>query len=160
MPFKDPKKHINSKFTINMQINKIKWKTSVVLHALYESSHCLLPHMQILYLYENKRGVHLLITQYARYASEKQAISSSATYFSMPSDFQLEWSTSEEIRVKWTGFYIKEIAWLTTIHMRNVMWVSQKFPWSDSSSYLSFFSHEFCKGLNLLVTLAKDNKIM
>lgn len=100
MPFKDPKKHINSKFTINMQINKIKWKTSVVLHALYESSHCLLPHMQILYLYENKRGVHLLITQYARYASEKQAISSSATYFSMPSDFQLEWSTSEEIRVK------------------------------------------------------------
>lgn len=64
-----------------MQINKIKWKTSVVLHALYESSHCLLPHMQILYLYENKRGVHLLITQYARYASEKQSISSSATYF-------------------------------------------------------------------------------
>lgn len=52
--------------------------------------------MQILYLYENRRGVHLLITQYVKYASEKQSRSSLAIYFSMKVTFNLNSQLQEE----------------------------------------------------------------
>lgn len=47
----------------------------------------------------------------------------------------------------------------TTIHLRNVMRVSKiSMVWINI--YLGFLSHEFYKGLNLLVTLEKDDDIM